>query len=213
MFNEQITEENPWKVLPGTFGDSKDNIKIYDNFIDNADLLKLQDFVTKIDEWDNSRESEYYHDGTIKYGADVWENRTCSAYIVEKLDKEIFDLIDFYINKMTSEINSNYKCITKKRPPVIVCWRPGDLQIAHADKQLNDGRANAFPDYDLNSLFYINDDYIGGELYYTQHHLKIKPKAGMAVSHPGDDRYIHGVTPVLSGVRWVIPAFYTVESF
>jgi len=76
MFNEEITEEKPWKVLPGTFGNSTDNIKIIENFIDKEDLLSLQNFVKKIDEWDNSRGSEYHEDGTIKYGADVWLNRT-----------------------------------------------------------------------------------------------------------------------------------------
>jgi hypothetical protein len=53
----------------------------------------------------------------------------------------------------------------------------------------------------------------GGELFYTQHKKKLRPVAGMAVSHPGDVNYIHGVTPVLSGTRWVIPAFYAVKSF
>ena len=213
MFNEQITEEKPWKVLPGTFGDSPDNIKIIENFIDETDLLALQNFVKKINEWDNSKDSEYHEDGTIKYGADVWLNRTCSSYIVKRLDRDIYDLIDLYIDKMTENINKNYNCFVEKRPPVIVCWRPGDFQIAHADKQLQDGRPNAFPDYDINSLFYINDDYIGGELFYTQHKKKLRPVAGMAVSHPGDVNYMHGVTPVLSGIRWVIPAFYAVKSF
>ena len=47
MFNEEITDEKPWKVLPGTFGNSTDNIKIIDNFIDKTDLLSLQNFQPK----------------------------------------------------------------------------------------------------------------------------------------------------------------------
>ncbi len=210
MFNDEITDEKPWRVLPGTFGDSINNIKFMENFIDKNDLLSLQDFVKKIDEWDNSKESEYHEDGTIKYGADVWLNRTCSSYIVKRLDRNIYDLIDFYIDKMTAEINKNYNCIVEKRPPVIVCWRPGDFQVPHADKQLQDGRPNAFPDYDINSLFYINDDYIGGELYFPLQDIQIKPKKGAAYFFPGDKNYIHGVTKVEEGIRYTCPFFWTI---
>lgn len=66
--------------------------------------------------------------------------------------------------------------------------------------------------YDLTLLraviIYLNDDYEGGELYFTQHDLKIKPKAGTLVSFPGTDQYLHGVANVLPGeTRYVISTF------
>lgn len=209
-FNVNITDEDPWQVFPGAFGNSKNNIKIIDSFINLEDLKKLQDFTKKINKWDNSKESEFYEDGPSKYRADIWYNRVCNPEMIKSIDGEIYDLIDSYLDAMGNAMNASYDCIVEKRPPSIVCWRPGDFQVCHADKQLIDGRPNAFPNYDLNSLFYINDDYYGGELFYPQHYLKIKPKAGMAVSHPGDINYLHGVTPVLSNIRWVIPAFFKV---
>jgi len=211
--NKNITDENPWEVFPGAFGNSKNNIKIVENFLEPEDLKKIQNFVKTINKWDNEKKSEDYSDGPSKYSAPLWHNRLCSHEMIKEMDAEIYNLIDLYLTKMEDSMNKNYNCKVKKRPPSIVCWRPGDFQVCHADKQILDGRPNAFPDYDLNSLFYINDDYHGGELFYPQHYLKIKPRAGMAVSHPGDINYLHGVTPVLSNIRWVIPAFFSVIEF
>jgi len=213
-FNEDITDENPWKVFPGSFGDSKDNIHIVPKFIEENDIVRLQEFVKKIDKWDNAKESEAHSkDGASKYNADLWYNRLFSHLMIKDLDQDIYNLIDNYLDKMKLFMDQKFNCKVKKRPPSIVCWRPGDFQIAHADKQIQDGRPNSFPDYDINSLFYINNEFTGGELFYTQHRIKIKPAAGMAVCHPGDINYIHGVTPILSGIRWVIPAFFSVEEF
>jgi hypothetical protein len=54
---------------------------------------------------------------------------------------------------------------------------------------------------------------MGGDLFYPKHGIKISPKSGLAVSHPGDINYLHGVSSVISGERWVIPSFYTIEEF
>jgi predicted 2-oxoglutarate/Fe(II)-dependent dioxygenase YbiX len=75
---------------------------------------------------------------------------------------------------------------------------------------MNNGLPNPFPDYDINSLFYYNDDFDGGELYYPQHGITVKPEPGLAVLHPGDINYLHGVKIVTSGERFTTPAFYSV---
>lgn len=210
---EDLNDENPWRVPPGYFGSSLENMGNIDNFINPEDLEKLNDFVKKINKWDNSNESQEHEDGVSKYSSDLWYNRTCSAGILKELDINIYNLINSYIEKMQLLLEEKFKVRLRKRPPVIVCWRAGDFQVPHADKQVQDGRPNAFIDYDINSLFYLNDDFIGGELFYPKHGIKVSPKPGLAVYHPGDIEYLHGVTPVLSGERWVIPAFYSIEEF
>ena len=57
-------------------------------------------------------------------------------------------------------------------------------------------------------IIYLNDDYEGGDLYFTQHNLRIKPKAGTLITFPGTDEYLHGVANVLPGkTRYVISTF------
>lgn len=56
-------------------------------------------------------------------------------------------------------------------------------------------------------VLYLNDDYQGGEIYYPNLKIAIKPKAGSLVIHPGNVYYSHGVLPVTSGTRYATTAF------
>jgi len=200
-------------VEPGYFGSSIDNIMIIENFIDKNDLKIIQDFLPDINKWMDAGENIYNDDGTCIYDASYWADRQCSSEILLELNAEVHNIIYKYIIKMRDAINDFYKVNVYERPPVIIKWRPGMEQQPHADKQLPDGSANPFPNYDINSLFYYNDDFIGGELYYPKFDLEIKPKPGLAVAHPGDIYYLHGVKKIISGERYTTPSFYTIQSF
>jgi len=51
-------------------------------------------------------------------------------------------------------------------------------------------------------VVYINDDYEGGEIFYPQKGLSIKPKPLSLVMHPGNKEYEHGVNEVKNTVRY-----------
>lgn len=204
-------KQSPWKISPGYFGTGPENIHILEDFVDLVDLVKIQAFCPTINEWNNEAESVYAEDGTCLYNADYWNDRQCSSEILERLNPEIHAIVNKYIYKMKDTIESIFGLTVSVRPPVIMKWRPGIEQRPHADKQLNDGRPNAFVDYDINSLFYYNDDFEGGNLYYPQHDIEVRPKPGLAVIHPGDTNYLHGVSMITKGERFTTPSFYTVE--
>jgi hypothetical protein len=197
-------------VEPGHFGSSKSNIKIIDNFIELEDLKIIQKFLPTINEWMDAGENQYADDGTCIYDASYWADRQCSWDILQKINIQVYNIIDKYILKMKQSLEQFFNISLSTRPPVIIKWRPGMEQRPHADKQTNDGKPNPFPTYDINSLFYYNDDFEGGELYYPDHDLVVKPKPGLAVAHPGDVNYLHGVKPVISGERYTTPSFYTI---
>jgi hypothetical protein len=195
---------------PGFFGTTSESIVIINDFVSAIDIDKINTFIKTINKWVDPGESIYLEDGTCTYNADYWRNRQCSGDIIKQLNYEIYELIDFYIDKMKNVLESKFDVSLSPRPPVLVKWTPGTEQRPHADKQLNDGSPNPFPNYDLNSLIYYNDDFEGGELYYPEHGLCIQPKPGMAVAHPGDIHFLHGVKQIISGERWTTPSFYTV---
>jgi hypothetical protein len=56
-------------------------------------------------------------------------------------------------------------------------------------------------------VIYITDDYEGGEIFYINKDIKIKPKSGYLVCHPGSEEYAHGVKSFSGGPRIVISAF------
>ena len=203
--------EGQWNIKPGTFGTGSENIHIIENFIDPDDVSKIIDFARNIKRWHNDQlEDTFNEEGVCTYDASYWNDRQCTSTILKELDPSIFDLITFYIDKMGKTIEGIFGVEVSTRPPCIIRWFGGIEQQPHADKQLNDGSPNPFPDYDINSLFYYNDDFEGGELYYPEHDIIVKPKPGLAVLHPGDFYYMHGVKPVTSGERYTTPAFYTV---
>jgi hypothetical protein len=197
-------------VKPGHFGKTADNIKIFKNFIELEDIKKLQSFFPTISEWMDSGEDVFSDDGVCLYSASYWANRQLDSKLIKKMNIEIHQLLYKYIYKMQAVIEDHFKVKVKCRGPVVVCWRPGTEQRPHADKQLNDGRPNPFPTYDLNSLFYHNDDFEGGELYYPDFDIEVTPEPGLAVFHPGDVNYLHGVKMVTSGLRYTTPSFYTI---
>jgi predicted 2-oxoglutarate/Fe(II)-dependent dioxygenase YbiX len=58
---------------------------------------------------------------------------------------------------------------------------------------------NGYYQYNLAAICYLNDDYVGGEIFFPHVNKKIKPKAGDLVMFPG--RFRHGVTGVTNGQR------------
>jgi Rps23 Pro-64 3,4-dihydroxylase Tpa1-like proline 4-hydroxylase len=52
------------------------------------------------------------------------------------------------------------------------------------------------------SVYYINDDYTGGEINFINHNLKIKPKANSLIIFPGNENYVHEVLEILDSPRY-----------
>jgi hypothetical protein len=197
-------------VEPGHFGTSVDNITIIEDFVNPDDLKVLQEFFPTISEWENPLGDEFNEDGTCIYDASYWWDRMCSGTILQRIAPDMHALIDKYIDKMQNVLEQKFNVSLYKRPPVLIRWLEGNEQQPHADKQLNDGTPNPFPTYDINSIIYWNDNFEGGDFYYPEFDIHLPIKAGMAVAHPGDVHYLHGVKPMVSGERWTTPSFYTI---
>lgn len=58
-------------------------------------------------------------------------------------------------------------------------------------------------------LLYLNEDYQGGEIYFPEYGLEIKPEKNELIFFPGTEYYLHGVKEVVSGHRLVMQNFLT----
>jgi predicted 2-oxoglutarate/Fe(II)-dependent dioxygenase YbiX len=56
-------------------------------------------------------------------------------------------------------------------------------------------------------VYYINDDYEGGELCFPTFNIDIKPDAGDLIFFPSSYAYPHYVKPVISGTRYSIASW------
>lgn len=62
---------------------------------------------------------------------------------------------------------------------------------------------------DIATLIYLNDDYLGGEVYFPDLDISIKPNAGDLVCFPDTPDFVHGVKPIVDGIRYTSPRWIT----
>lgn len=94
----------------------------------------------------------------------------------------------------------------------LVKWTEGQELTPHADNIEPDGKPNTTPKRAFSSVLYLNDDYEGGETYFPGHNVRFKPKAGTMVLFGSGAGYVHGVTKVKKGVRYMYAGWFTFES-
>jgi len=97
----------------------------------------------------------------------------------------------------------------------VACLLSGDSHIAHADnEQREHGRwvPNHTPNRDYTGIAYLNDNFTGGELVFPHLDVAIAPKPGLLVAFPSNHRFVHAVPKVLSGKRYSLPVWFTVNS-
>ena len=97
----------------------------------------------------------------------------------------------------------------------VACLLSGDSHIAHADNERREkGRwvPNHTPKRDYTGLAYLNDDFTGGELVFPDRDVVIIPKPGLLVGFPSNHKFVHAVPKVLSGKRYSLPVWFTVNA-
>jgi hypothetical protein len=197
----------------GFFGDSPDKIVSVDNFLNKKELKKISSFARKISEWDVTK-TQYNEDGTIIYESNYWKDRVASMSTLKNQSPEVFDMMMSLSTRAKPIIDNFFNVDAMPTSPCIVRWLPGQYQLPHADKELHEGsnvgKPNSFPHYDIGCLFYLNDDYEGGELYFPNQNIEFKPKAGSLYFFPGDRYFVHGVKEIKSGIRYTCPMFWTI---
>jgi hypothetical protein len=198
----------------GFFGNSENMIVELENFMTEEEHDILFDFAKNNTSWDFTI-TKKNENGTVIYDANPWMDRVATLHTLQKTNQKVVDIIYEMFARLKNEVSDFFNIDCEATTPAIVRWNIGDRQEPHADKELHEGpdagTPNAFPWYDIASIFYINDDYEGGELYFPLQGIEFKPKKRAAYFFPGDMNYIHGVRPVLQGTRYTSPFFWTIK--
>lgn len=91
--------------------------------------------------------------------------------------------------------------------PQLLQYTSGGFYGTHADSENFDAQAEHWRkdlDRDVSMLLYLNDEFEGGKIYFANFDYKIRPKAGMLVFFPSDNRYRHAAEEVTGGLRYAI---------
>jgi hypothetical protein len=76
-------------------------------------------------------------------------------------------------------------------------YRGGQEYKAHFDGGTDTGRC-------VSAIVYLNNDYEGGHVEFTNFGVKIKPEPGMLLLFPSNYAYTHIAHPVTSGTKYAI---------
>ena len=97
----------------------------------------------------------------------------------------------------------------------LACLLSGDSHIPHADNERKEhGRwlPNHTTQRDYTGLVYLNDNFAGGELVFPDRDVVIIPKPGLFVGFPSNHEFVHAVPNVLSGKRYSLAVWFTMNS-
>lgn len=137
--------------------------------------------------------------GHIKYGTDDKYNIAVDIY------KTTLTSIAFTISK---QLDLDHKI----KSYFFSCMKPGAKIGAHIDNDYvaaGDTEDNQFLyDGNISALLYLNDDYDGGEIRFTEQDVSIKPAPGTLIFFEGDSSKPHEVEEVINGNRYNIVLFY-----
>lgn len=161
-------------------GSSAKNVYVIDNFLSNEEHKTISNFV-------NSDQTSWIAE---PWGTERTMKDSVPEDIIELL-KKIFEIsrencIDYYDIKLNTDFNGEY---------ILTKWSKGDAMQPHVD-------TDAQKHQHIVCMYYINDDYDGGELVFPDYDLKIKPKLNSLIMFPGNENYLHGVLEVSKGHRY-----------
>jgi len=120
--------------------------------------------------------------------------------------KKFIEVFSECINNYTPALNKN---ISKEHIDSLQfmtrVYFAGSYMSKHYDKYgylLEDGKPTT-PIF--TSILYLNEDYQGGELFFTKHDLTIKPKAGTLIMFPSFENHL--VNKIISGERYMTQTY------
>jgi hypothetical protein len=143
-----------------------------------------------------------YWKGRIIYFADVLARHPEAAAVMRRTQQRITERLQAFYALTTPVFADTVQ---------LVQWRQDMFMPPHADRANPDGSRHGMPHRDFGSIVYLNDDYDGGELYFTRLDMRVKPTAGLLLAFTGGWHHEHAVLRVTSGLRLTMPAFYTFD--
>ena len=160
-----------------------------ENFLDQDQVSTLLEIAKSADEdlWFNP----FFNDEGCRRALELSnvegrqdEVRALNGYIYKKLDDIFYD----------------YEKILGVAGGVVRGSKEFEVHGEHRDNDAEGDKNLAY-----GALLYLNDDYVGGEIYYPEIGVKYKPRPGSLIVHYVG--LLHGVKPVTEGVRYSMTGF------
>lgn len=190
-----------------------ERIFYYENILDNASLIieTLNEVESELTEYDaikpwkkwTASDNENYIFGYQKQ-TDASKLETSSEK-VKFIYNTLWDVLEKAGLDYSTELG------LEKVPPSplsISKYIVGGAMGAHVDDYKQPGISPV-----MSGVLYLNDNVEGGELFFPNQDLKIKPKAGSIVIFPSVEPFFHESLVVTKGEKYMSPVFWLKREF
>ena len=127
---------------------------------------------------------------------------------------------DLFRNAVKNIINPFYQCeVDSSEIPQVLSYGIGGHYKPHIDGESiwmtprGEKIWKKSTDRDLSIVFYLNDDFEGGDFIFPELKIRVRPEPGMMVCFPSNHHYMHGVEKITKGKRYSIVSWATVKGF
>lgn len=179
MIKDPSEKDEIYLANVAKIGDSVDNIQYLENILPKEEHQLLLNYAKNTKDWDRT----------------PWGSQTVRS---KELPKNIFDILEkaftFVYEKATSFYGVKIDPLDKRALHLVKFGSGFDLE-PHVDT-LSDESLH------IASVYYINDDYEGGEINFPEHNLKIKPTSNSIIIFPGNENYLHEVLEAFEQPRY-----------
>ena len=125
-------------------------------------------------------------------------NKCLTDYVSEHSLEIPLENLD--IATVEPKINNKYMGYDQPASILFRKYKPGTVMPFHEDS-IHREYGGGFT-----ALFYLNDDYEGGELFFKNKNITFKPTKGSLIIFPGNE--IHEILLLKSGLRYMISAYF-----
>jgi hypothetical protein len=201
-------------------GTGNDNIKVIYNFMSAEDHKKFYDYFKDIKKredknryfnYPNELLSQEMQDLVFKYTL-ILRNKAEELY---NLKFESDRIASLFIHPPGSELEPHSDVVEDSKIEIddIARYKETDKNYKIPTfKDLKDRFPFGWSGH-LSILIYINDDYEGGEIYFPDRGIEIKPKSNMFICFPGNIHYRHGVRRVKNNERFSLSLWTKFSDF
>lgn len=166
-----------------------------ENFLPPAICQKIVHWFSKADFKCTGQASAQFQDRTSPY---------------KDIDNiEIKQLVNMFRFDATCEARRLYNVLLWPSYTDLVYWPDGSRMEVHADACYLDGSPNYCPERKVSAVLYLNDDYEGGETFFPDFDLEVKPATGKIAFFLSGLSHKHGVRPI-KGKRYTMPIWFTI---
>ena len=185
------------------------------NFIDDKDLLEIADLLDKAETKKiNSLLGFGVENPSVIYDGENQRHITLPTGTIDPCDNyDLFQTLDRSVSRIKEEIEKSFRLkVYPESWYSVTTYVKGNGLIAHSDGAQKLSTPNGYSHRDISSVLYLNDNFVGGITSFDIQGIDIKPKAGTLILFPGTEPFMHSVSVLESGLRYIIPQFWSVKN-